>query len=422
MKLSYIKSTSFLLIFLLSFTVFSLPVGAAGTAPDLNTASSYGILGDTATVTGETHINGDFGINSKTGDADVKGVINIANDAYKAAFSDLGSAIVAAESQVADFTPVTSDLGGQTLTPGVYNFTKAASIGSDIILDGNGVYIFQIGGAFTTAADTKINLMGGAQACNIFWVANVATIGANSTLEGTLMSKSAITLGANSTTNGRILAQTAVTANAANTRINVPTTCTAITEPEPDPVPAPEPDPVPAPEPDPVPAPEPDPVPAPEPDPVPAPEPDPVPTPEPDPVPVPEPGYSPIKAECPSPLVSVELNSKGNLIIHAVLPNDTKATGTWVFNVGGKTYEVKGSEEITYTAVNVPVGTYKVDVQFIPDNNGEVVDLASCTVSVPTVSGGTLPDTSTPWYNLLLVGTVLSLLGITFLIRKKIYE
>ena len=402
----YIKSTSFLLILFLSFTVFTLPVGAAGVAPDLKTASPYGILGATTTVTGETHVVGSLGSGGSTGTADVTGITDIANTAYSTAFSDLGAAIVAAESQVAEFTPETSDLGGQTLTPGVYKFTSAVSIGSNMTLNGNGIYIFQIGGAFTTAANTKIYLSGGAQACNIFWVVDVATIGENSTLEGTLMSKSAITVGANSVTNGRILAQTAVTANAANTRINVPTVCTSITDPDPVPVPDPDPDPDPVPEP------------GPDPDPVPEPEPDPEPTPTPTPTPVPPTIPSPIDAVCISPSVSVDLNTEGNMIIHAWLPNDAKGTGTWVFNVGGKTYKVKGNEDITYTAVNVPVGTYKVDVQFISDVNGEVIDLASCTVSVPTITGGSLPETSTPWYNLLLVGAVLSILGLAFFIRK----
>jgi len=37
------------------------------------------------------------------------------------------------------------------------------------------------------------------------------------------------------------------------------------------------------------------------------------------------------------------------MIIHAVLPNDVKATGTWNFDLGGKIYTVKGSEDVTYT-------------------------------------------------------------------------
>lgn len=385
MRSKHFISTSFLLILLLSFTVFTLPVAAVGVALDLKTASPYGILGATTTVTGSTHVLGSLGSGGSTGTADVTGTTDVANTAYTNAFLDFGAAIVSADSQLAEFTPGTSDLGGQTLTPGVYKFTDAVTIGSNMILSGNGVYIFQIDGALTTAANTAISLSGGAQACNIFWVPNVATIGANSTFEGTLLSKSAVTIGADSVINGRVFAQTAVTANAANTRINVPTSCTSL--PTPTPVPTPEPEP----------------------------------TPTPAPAPVQPTGPDTIDASCTSPAVNVKMNSEGSMIIHALLPNDAKGTGTWVFNIGGKTYKVKGSEDITYTAVNVPVGTYKVDVQFIPDDNGEIVDLASCTVSIPTVTGGQLPETSTPWYNLLLVGAILSMIGVAFSIRRKIH-
>ena len=404
MSIKKIKTTSFLLTLFLSFILFTLPASAVAVAPDLGSASPYGILGATTTVTSATQVSGSLGSGGATGTAVVTGSTDVANEAYSSAFTDLGAAITDADLQLAAYTPTTSDLGGQTLTPGVYKFTSAISIGSSMTLNGNGVYIFQIGGALTTAANTQIQLSGGAQSCNIFWVTDVATIGANSTFEGTLMSKSAITVGADSVTNGRILAQTAVTADAANTKINVPQACVDFPTPEPEPEPEPTPVPVPTPEPIPVPTP----VPTPEPIPVPAPVPTPVITP------------TPVDS-CPSPSVSVLLNSKGDMLIHATLPNDAKGTGTWSFNIGGKTYKVKGNEEITYTAINVPVGTYTVAVKFIPDNNREIVNLTLCTVFVPTVTGGELPETSTPWYNLFLVGAVLTITGIALLIRRKIH-
>lgn len=407
MSIIKIKTTSFLLTLFLSFILFTLPASAVAVAPDLGSASPYGILGATTTVTGATHVSGSLGSGGATGTAVVTGSTDVANAAYSSAFTDLGASITDADSQLAEYTPTTSDLGGQTLTPGVYKFTSAVTIGSSMTLNGNGVYIFQIGGALTTAANTQIQLSGGAQSCNIFWVTDVATIGANSTFEGTLMSKSAITVGANSVTNGRILAQTAVTADAANTKINVPQACDDLPTPEP--------------EPEPEPIPEPTPVPTPEPTPEPVPVPTPEPTPEPTPTPTPVITPTPVDA-CPSPSVSVLLNSNNDMIIHATLPNDAKGTGTWVFNLGGKTYKVKGNEDITYTAVDVPVGTYTLAVSFIFDNNGEIVDLTSCTVIVPTVTGGELPETSTPWYNLFLVGAVLTIIGIALLIRRKIHE
>lgn len=358
MKSNYNKFFSLMLIF--SFTIFTLRVGAVAVAPDLGTASEYGILATTATVTEQTNVAGSLGSGEVLGDVVVSGSIDEANDAYTKAFTDFGEAITTADSLEAD-SSTDANLGGKTLTPGIYEFTDAITIGSDMTLEGNGVYIFKTVGALTTAEGTEIRLSGGAEACNIFWVAEEATIGADSTFKGTLMSRSAISVGANSVTDGRILAKTAVTADAANTRIIVPAACAAL----------------------------------------------------------------PTGDLCKSPSISVLLDPEGNMVIHAVLPNDQKATGTWNFDLGGNIYTVKGSEDVTYTAKNAPVGTYVLGAQFIEDDNGEIVDLESCAVSVATVTGGQTPDTATPWYNLLLVGVVLSIMGIIgtgLWKRRNIYE
>lgn len=444
---------------LLSFTLFALPVSAVGVDPGLGSARPYGIVGATTTVTESTQIVGSLASGGATGTAIVTGSTDVANDAYTSAYTSFQNAMTNADSQLAEYT--LSTLGGDTLTPGVYNFNNAVTIGSSITLDGNGIYIFQVGGALTTAASTQIRLQGGAQACNVYWVADAATIGASSTFAGTMMSKSAITVGADTIINGRMLAQTAVTADAANTRIVVPPACTT-PEPEPEPDPEPTPTPEPEPEPDPTPEPEPEPDPDPTPDPTPTPDPGETPTPEPGETPTPEPGETPTPnpgetpppasgetpiptptpGETPAPStpsptadqpaesvkdenaswVKGELNPNGSMTIRAALPEGTPVPGTWMFNIGGKKYEARGSEEIAYTAENVPVGTYRVNVQFTSDDNGETVDVGSFSVSVPTVTGGQLPKTSTPWYNVLLGGTFLSLIGAAFLKRRKVYE
>jgi LPXTG-motif cell wall-anchored protein len=47
-----------------------------------------------------------------------------------------------------------------------------------------------------------------------------------------------------------------------------------------------------------------------------------------------------------------------------------------------------------------------------------VIKLLATTITVPTVTGGTLPNTSTPWYNIILLGTVMLLIG-TMIWRKR---
>jgi len=105
-------------------------------------------------------------------------------------------------------------LGGQILTPGLYKWTSAVSIGADIVLDGGplDVWIFQISGTLTVANFQEIILFGGAVAKNIFWVVSGAiTIGTDVEFEGVLLGATAATLNTGASITGRIFAQTAVT-------------------------------------------------------------------------------------------------------------------------------------------------------------------------------------------------------------------
>ena len=77
--------------------------------------------------------------------------------------------------------------------PGVYSLAAAGSIASVLTLDAQGdqnaVFIFKVGGAFSVAASSTVNLVGGASACNVFWVAEGAiSMAASTTMKGTLIS------------------------------------------------------------------------------------------------------------------------------------------------------------------------------------------------------------------------------------------
>lgn len=101
--------------------------------------------------------------------------------------------------------------GGEALSPGKYFVNSAISIGGKLILDAGGnpdaVFIFKGIGAINLAAGTTIELAGGAQACNVFWVSRGSTnIGAECTMKGTVISYGfAIASGSNSTIEGRLL-------------------------------------------------------------------------------------------------------------------------------------------------------------------------------------------------------------------------
>ena len=118
-----------------------------------------------------------------------------------------------------------------------------------------------------------------------------------------------------------------------------------------------------------------------------------------------------------TPSLTVTQAPNGNLVVKATLPNDVKATGIWTFNLGGKVYTVNGNEKVTLPITNAPVGTYQIAAQFA-DVAGVSTTLEPVTMSVATVSGGQLPNTATPWFNFLLVGAAIMLIGILSLRRK----
>ncbi len=107
----------------------------------------------------------------------------------------------------------TGNIGGKTLSPGLYKWTNTVIAPTSVELSGdeNDVWIFQIAEDLTISSDVNFTLSGGAQAKNIFWqVAGEVTIGTGSHFEGIILSMTGITMTTKATLNGRMMAQTAV--------------------------------------------------------------------------------------------------------------------------------------------------------------------------------------------------------------------
>lgn len=105
------------------------------------------------------------------------------------------------------------EIGGKTLTPGLYKWTTTVTASSNLVLSGGteDVWIFQIAQNLSLAPAVKITLEGGAQAKNIFWqVAGEVVLGTTTHFEGITLSMTGITLQTGATYNGRALSQTAV--------------------------------------------------------------------------------------------------------------------------------------------------------------------------------------------------------------------
>ena len=106
------------------------------------------------------------------------------------------------------------DIGGLTLTPGLYKWTSAVVIPTDVTIAGgpDDIFIFQVAGTLIMSSAVNITLEGGAQAKNIFWVVSGAvTFGTTSHFEGNILGATGINLQTGASINGRMLAQTAVT-------------------------------------------------------------------------------------------------------------------------------------------------------------------------------------------------------------------
>ena len=104
------------------------------------------------------------------------------------------------------------DLGGLTLTPGVYHFDSSAQMTGTLTLNGlgnaNAIFVFVIGSSLTTASNAAVVIENGAQAANVFWqVGDSATLGTTSTFIGNILALTSITADTGATVTGRLLAR-----------------------------------------------------------------------------------------------------------------------------------------------------------------------------------------------------------------------
>lgn len=130
------------------------------------------------------------------------------------AISDMQLAFTDAAGRAPNVTELSAgNIGGKTLTGGVYKWGSGVIIPSDLTLTGSAtdVWIFEIAQGLTVSSAVKVVLANGALAKNIFWqVSGAVDLGTTSHLEGNVLSQTAITLRTGASIKGRLLAQTAV--------------------------------------------------------------------------------------------------------------------------------------------------------------------------------------------------------------------
>lgn len=197
---------------------------------NLGTAGNIAILaGQAVTNTGATVITGDLGLSPGTSVGGfppgiLNGTLHINTETsiqakldITAAYNDLAGRIST------DIVTLSGNMGGLTLTPGLYKSTSSLAISSgDLTFDAKGdvnaVFIIQIASSLTTTSGRQVFLTGGASASNIYWqVGSSVTFGTTSVFKGTIIAMESITFNTGASLEGRALARTGTIAMQANT-------------------------------------------------------------------------------------------------------------------------------------------------------------------------------------------------------------
>lgn len=194
---------------------------SAATAPSLGTAQSFAVLSATGvTNTGPTTISGgNLGVSPGTaatgfppGIVTPPGAIHMADAVALQAQSDITTAYNNLTGQPCTNDLTGQDLGGKTLTPGVYCFSSSALLTGMLTLDTQGnagaVFVFKTGSTLTTASNSSVRVINGGSVCNAFWqIGSSATLGTGTTFVGNVLALASITLNTNATLSGRAFAR-----------------------------------------------------------------------------------------------------------------------------------------------------------------------------------------------------------------------
>jgi type VI secretion system secreted protein VgrG len=377
MKLSKCREALGLLLALTLLAALALPAIAVAAQPTvgLGTASTYAVLaGETITNTGATTVGGsaggDLGLfpgSSFPGLSLVtrSGSVHLADTAA----SQAKDALVTAYNDAAGRTPETaipSQLGGQTLVPGVYvpeegaDFNLTGTLTLDAQGDPDAVFIFKTTGTLITASGSTVSLVNGPRPCRVFWkVGSSATLGTNSLFVGHIFALTSISAQTGASIQGQLLARNGSVTLDHNTITNG--LCVI------------------------------------------------------------GPAIHVSKTASPTSLTSGSgpvtftyfVTNPGTIAVSNVTVSDNKLKPvTFVSGDTNGDKLLQPSEIWVYTG-RATVRSTTTNVATASGNaSGTVVtDTASRQVVVSTVAGGELPNTATPWDGLLLAGVVLAIIG-----------
>lgn len=366
--------------------MLAVPAVALAAQPpvDLLSTSSFAILaGTTITNTGATTINGDAGSDiglypgsSFTGSTTVTtlGSVHIGDPTAITAKTDL----VTVYDDAAGRTPVTripSQLGGHTLLPGVYDsadgqFKITGTLTLDAEGDPNAVFVFKTRTTLITASGSRVNLVNSARFCRVFWkVGSSATLGTTSHFVGHIFALTSITANTGATVQGQLLARNGAVTLHGNTITNG--LCATVNGP----------------------------------------------------------AIFLRKLAAPMSLpfgggpvtYTYRVTNPGTEVLSGLVVTDDKlATLTYVSGDLNEDGLLQPGEIWIYTAATTLTGTTTNTATATASFEG--TPLSSASSARVVVGGAVLPNTATPWYNVLLAGVALTFLGAVGWFTRKSYE
>jgi type VI secretion system secreted protein VgrG len=172
--------------------------------------SGFAVLGSsTVTNTGQTTLTGDLGVSlgsaitgffgtvANEGPGVFSGTAHQADATAGAAQAQLGLAMTSLG--LMSGSTLGANLGGLTLTSGVYSFSSSAQLTGTLVLDGQGnanaFWVFNIPTTLTTASSSIVSLINTGKDAGVFWdVGSSATLGTNTSFEGNILANANITL------------------------------------------------------------------------------------------------------------------------------------------------------------------------------------------------------------------------------------